>query len=199
MPKRKIKEEKPKRRLGKKEMLIVPIAMGAATLLALVVIPIFAPPPDPTQVCLKAHNVESFQLFPTMEVSVDGMSMMLPDGVGKEPKGDQECLRPIHTDEVGNQIHIEYIRPIRFTMGDMMKIYSFDNKTISVADNSTGTLQERKLELDNYNVQYSYFSSESKDCDNTREDLDCYTYQNDLSLFPPFTKEMLARIELTSK
>jgi hypothetical protein len=201
LPKRKIKEEKPKKRLGKKELLIVPIAMGGATLLALVIIPLVAPPPDPTQVCLKAHNVESFQLFPAVEVHVDGQPMMLPDGMGKEPKGGQEeeCLRPIHTDEAGNQVHIEYIRPIRFTMADMMKVYSFDNRTITVANNSTGTLQEQTLELDNYNVQYSYFSAENQNCDNTRQDADCYAVQNDLSKFPPFTKDMLARIELTGK
>jgi len=40
LPKRKIKEEKPKKRLGKKELLIAPVAMGAATLIALVVIPL---------------------------------------------------------------------------------------------------------------------------------------------------------------
>lgn len=199
MPKRKIKEEKPKKRLGKKELLIVPIAMGGATLLALVIIPTFAPPPDPTQVCLRAHNIETFQLFPTVEVLVDGQSKMLPDGIGKEPKQGQDCLRPIHTDQEGNQIHIEYIRPIRFTMADMMKIYSFDGQTITVADNSTGTTQVQTLNLDDYNVQYSYFSVEEPDCDNTREDLDCWAVQNDLSLFPPFTKDMLARIELTSK
>jgi hypothetical protein len=199
LPKRKIKEEKPKKRLGKKELLIVPIAMGGATLLALVIIPTFAPPPDPTQVCLKEHNIETFQLFPTVEVLVDGQAKMLPDGVGKEPKNGQDCLRPLHTDEAGNQIHIEYIRPIRFTMGDLMKIYSFDGQTITVADNSTGATQEQTLDLDDYSVQYSYFSAEEPDCDNTREDPDCYVIQNDLSVFPPFTKDMLARIELISK
>jgi hypothetical protein len=200
LPKRKIKEEKPKKRLGKKELLIAPIAMGAATLVALVIIPAFAPPPNPTTVCLKAHNVETFQLFPTVDVFVDGQHKMLPDGVGKQPKADgQDCLRPIHTDAVGNVVHIEYIRPIRFNMNDFMKIYSYDGSTITVADNSTGAVQTQTLQLDNYTLQYSYFSSENADCDGTREDRDCYTYQNDLTKFPPFTKDMLARVELTSK
>ncbi|MFL6484182.1 MAG: hypothetical protein ACJ70Z_05655, partial [Nitrososphaera sp.] len=72
MPKRRIKEEKPKKKLGKKELLIAPIAVGAMTLISLVIIPTFAPPPSPTQVCLKAHNVESFQLYPRIQVVVDG-------------------------------------------------------------------------------------------------------------------------------
>jgi len=200
LPKRKIKEEKPKKRLGKKEMLIVPIAMGGSTLLALVIIPTFAPPPDPTNVCLKGTpGGEQFQLYPTVEVIVNGKQMLLPDDVGKQPKDGQDCMRPIRTDEAGNIIHIEYIRPIRFTMDDLMKIYSFDNRTITVADNSTGQIQEQTLNLDDYNIQYSYFSAENPDCDKTREDPDCYVVQDDLPQFPPFTKDMLARIELTSK
>ena len=74
VPKRKIKEEKPKKRLGKKEVLIVPIIMGGATLVALLLTQI-VPPPNPTEVCLKSHNVETFQLYPRVEVIVDGQLM----------------------------------------------------------------------------------------------------------------------------
>ncbi len=74
MPKRKVKEEKPPKRLGKKEILIAPIAMGASLLVALVIIPHFAPPPIPTRICLKAHNVDSFNLYPIVQVVVNGYS-----------------------------------------------------------------------------------------------------------------------------
>jgi hypothetical protein len=189
LPKRKIKEEKPKKKLGKKELLIAPIAMGAATLLAFVIIPKFAPPPDPTQVCLKEHNVESFQLYPRMEVIVDGKQMMLPDNVGRQPKDGQECIRPIRTDEVGNVVHIEYIRPIRFTLGDFMKIYNMSN-TINVVDNSTGTNVTHTLNLTNYNVEYSYFSQSGE-----------FTKVPSPYDTPPFPQDnkMVARIKLTSK
>ena len=187
MPKRKIKEEKPKKRLGKKEVLIVPIIMGAATLVALLVSQL-APPPDPTSICLKNHNVETFQLYPHVEVVVDGQPVMLPDGVGKLPKAGQECLRPIHTDETGNIVHIEYIRPIRFTMADFMKIYAFDGKTIDVVDNSTGANVTRTLNLSDYNIQYSYYSEENE-----------FTKIPEAKDVPPFTKEMVVRAEFTSK
>src|SRR3712207_1857996 len=131
--------------------------MGAATLIALVIIPTFAPPPNPTQVCLREHNIESFQLYPRVEIVVDGKQQMLPDNVGRQPKDGQECLRPIHTDEVGNVVHIEYIRPIRFTLGDFMTIYNMSN-AINVVDNSTGTDIVQTLNLTNYNIEYSYFS-----------------------------------------
>jgi hypothetical protein len=187
LPKRKIKEEKPKKRLGKKELLIAPVAMGAATLIALVVIPLFAPPPDPAQVCLRAHNVETFQLHPMVEVIVDGQPMILPDNVGKQPKDGQECLRPIHIDEAGSVVHIEYIRPIRFTMADFMKVYAYDGQA-RVVDNSTGMMQT--LNLTNYDVQYSYFSEAGE-----------FTKVAQPSEVPPFPQDnrMVARVELISK
>lgn len=189
MPKRRIKEEKPKKKLGKKELLIAPIAMGAMTLISLVVIPNFAPPPAPTQVCLKAHNVESFQLYPRIEVIVDGKQMMLPDNVGRQTQNGQECIRPIHTDEVGNVVHIEYIRPIRFTLGDFMTIYNMSN-AINVVDNSTGRDIVHTLNLTNYNVEYSYFSEAGE-----------FTKVVRPSDTPPFPQgnKMVARIDLTSK
>jgi hypothetical protein len=191
VPKRKIKETKPARRMGKKEVLIAPIAMGAATLVALVIIPALAPPPDPAQVCLKAHNVESFQLNPRIEVVVDGQQMLLPDGVGKEPNSKgQDCLRPMHTDGVGNIVHIEYIRPIRFTMADFMRIYAFDNKTITVVNGSSGNNVTEQLTLADYNLEYSYFS-----------ELNEFTKVAKPSDIPPFpaNNQLVARLELTSK
>ena len=189
MPKRRIKEEKPKRKLGKKEMLIPIIAMGATTLVGVVIIPSFAPPPPPTEVCLKAHNTESFQLYPRIEVVVDGKQQMLPDNVGRQPKDDQECIRPLHTDEAGNVVHIEYIRPIRLTLGDFMKIYNMSN-TINVVNNSTGTDIVQTLNLTNYNIEYSYFSEAGQ-----------FTKVARPSDMPPFPQDnkMVARIDLTSK
>jgi len=191
LPKRKIKEEKPKKRLGTKELLIAPIAMGAATLVALVIIPTFAPPPNPTEVCLKEgqHNIETFQLYPRVEVIVDGKQMMLPDNVGKQPKGGEPCLRPIHTDEVGNVVHIEYIRPIKFTLADFMRIYNMSN-SINVVDNSTGTNVTNTLNLTNYNIGYSYFSEAGE-----------FTNVATPSAMPAFPQDnkMVARIELMSK
>lgn len=169
--------------------MIAPIAMGAATLVALVIIPAFAPPPNPANVCLKAHEVETFQLHPRVEVIVDGKPMLLPNGVGKELKDGKDCLRPIHTDEEGNILHIEYIRPIRFTMADFVTIYNNTN-TIKVVDNSTGTSVNQTLNLADYDIQYSYFSEAGE-----------FTKVAKPSDVPPFpaNNEMVARMELTSK
>jgi hypothetical protein len=188
VPKRKIKEEKPKKRLGKKEILIIPIIMGGATLVALLVSQL-APPPDPLTVCLRATNVETFQLFPRVDLVVDGQHMMLPDNIGKQPNAKgQECTRPIRTDKVGNEIHIEYIRPIKFTMADFMRIYAYNNGTITVVNNATGTNVDRVLNLHDYNVQYSYYSEKNE-----------FTKVPTAKDVPPFRENMIARVELTHK
>jgi hypothetical protein len=187
MPKRKVKEEKPPKRLGKKEVLIPPIAMGASLLVALVVLPHFAPPPIPTKICLKSQNADQFNLYPEVQVFVNGKQNFLPAGVGNSTVNGKECLHVIHTDGAGSRIHIEYIRPIRLTMADFMKIYSPDNKTISLVDNSSGNPQTKNLSLPNYNIHYSYYSEKGE-----------FTKVNRPSDFPPFVNNMVARIELSS-
>ena len=187
MPKRKVKEEKPPKRLGKKEVLIPPIAMGASLLVALVILPHFAPPPIPTKICLKSQNADQFNLYPAVLVFVNGKQDFLPAGVGNSTVNGKECLHVIHTDGAGSRIHIEYIRPIRLTMADFMKIYSPDSKTISVVDNSSGIPQTKNLTLSNYNIHYSYYSEKGE-----------FTKVNKPSDFPPFVNTMVARIELSS-
>jgi hypothetical protein len=187
LPKRKIREEKPKKRVSKKQILIPPIAIGAATLAGILIMQ-FIPPPPTLSICLKAHNVETFNVHPTVELFVNGQPKLLPDDVGKQPKDGNECLRVIHTDTIGNKLHIEYIRPIRLTMGDFMKIYLAGNNSISVVDNSTGIPYEQSVDLEKYNAKYSYFSEGNK-----------WNQVRNASAMPPFTDEMVVRLELTPK
>lgn len=188
MPKRKVKEEKPRKRLGKKELLIPPAAMGASLLVTLVIIPLFAPPPTPLEVCLKGHNVDTFSINPTIEVSVNGELKLLPAGIGNDTVDGKACLRTIHTDSQGNIVHIEYVRPIRLTLNDFMKIYSPDNSTVPIIDNSTGPYLERRLNLSEYDISYSYYSEDNE-----------FTKVKNASDLPPFRDNMVSRIELNSK
>ena len=72
-----MKEEKPKKRVSKTQILIPPIAIGAATLAGLLIMQLIPPPPV-LNICLKAHNVDTFNVHPTVEVVVDGHSKLLP-------------------------------------------------------------------------------------------------------------------------
>ena len=186
MPKRRFKPAKPAKKIGKKQLLLPPVMIGVATLAGIIIMQV-SPPPPVLDICLKAHNVETFNIYPIIQIFENGKQKFLPEGVGKEMKEGKECLHLIHTDEVGEKIHIEYIRPIRLSLNDFMQIYSVDNKTITVINNETGALQKEILNLDNYDIQYSYFSENNE-----------FTKVSDLTLMPPFTKDMVVRIDLRS-
>jgi hypothetical protein len=132
--------------------------------------------------------VDTFSIHPNIEVLVDGDLKQLPSGIGNETVDGKECLRPIHTDAQGNTIHIEYVRPVRLTLGDFMKIYSPDNTTIPVVDNSSGSSLNRNLSLSDYDILYSYYSEDGK-----------FTRVKNPFDVPPFRDDMVTRIELTSR
>ena len=187
MPKRRFKPTKPTKKIEKKQLLLPPVMIGIATFAGIIIMQL-SPPPQVLGICLKAHNVETFNVYPIVQIFEDGKQKFLPEGVGKEIKDGKECIHIIHTDEVGDRLHIEYIRPIRLTIDDFMQLYSVDNKTITVINNETGSINKEIITLDNYDIQYSYFSENNE-----------YTQISNSTLMPPFTKDMVVKIELKSK
>jgi hypothetical protein len=184
VPKRKIKEDKPRRKMGRKQILIPPIIVGIATLSGFVIMHFF-PAPSPIDVCLKSHN-DTFNVYSKIDLEIDGQTKLLTDNVGKSKDG-RECLRVIHTDKIGNEVHVQFVRPVRLTLGDFMKIYSPDNSTIQVVDNSTGQNVYQNITLADYNVDYSYFSE------------DRFVKISNLTSSPPLSDTFLGRISLVSK
>src|SRR5688500_2763761 len=142
VPKRKIKEEKLRKKMGKKQIMIPPIIVGIATLSGFVIM-LFFPAPSPVQVCLRSHN-DTFNVYSKIDLEIDGQQRLLPDNIGKMKDG-KECLRVIHTDEVGDEIHVQFVRPVRLTLDDFMKIFSSDNKTISVMEIGRASCRERLM------------------------------------------------------
>jgi hypothetical protein len=67
MPKRRVKEEKPRKRMTRKQILIPPLIVGVATLGGLAIMH-FLPAPSPIHVCLKAHNVDTFNVHYTFNL-----------------------------------------------------------------------------------------------------------------------------------
>ena len=187
MPKRKVKEEKPRKKIGKKQILLPPIMVGVATLAGIVIMQ-FVPPPPVLDVCLKEHNADTFNVYPRIEMIVDEQTKLLPDNIGRLLKDGKECLHVIHTDAIGDTLHIQYVRPVRLTVDDFMKIYSYDNRTISVIDNSTGIPEKQLLTVQDFNIEYSYFSERGE-----------FTRVSKPSDVPPFTNDLVVRLHLISK
>ncbi len=187
MPKRKIKEETPKKKMGKKDMLILPGVIGAAVLIGFIVT-FFFPPPNVLDVCLKAHVLDPYNVYPRVQLFVDTNQYLFPDALGKQLNQGKDCLHVIHADSVGEILHVQYIRPIKLSMLDLMQIYSYDNKTIDIIDNSTGNLVNRTLDLSEFNIDYSYYSEEGK-----------FTKIINFTNIPPFSNSFFGRIDLVSK
>lgn len=191
VPKRKIREQAPKKnffqKMGKKDLLLPPIIIGAAVLFGLVFTQI-VPPPQVLSVCLKAHNLDSYNVYPRVQLFVDNKQYLFPDTLGKQPKEGKECMRPIHTDSVGDTLHVQYIRPVQLSLPDLMKVYSYDNKTLEVVDNASGKYVNSTLDLADYNIGYSYYSDKGE-----------FTKIVNNSQFPPFSNTFFGRIDFISK
>lgn len=188
MPKRKIKGEVTKKKIGKKQLLILPMVIGASVLVGLGITHFF-PPPNISSVCLKSpHNMDSYNVYPRVQVFIDGKQYLLPDNIGRFIENGKACMRPIHTDSVGDMIHIQYIRPVQLSFPDLMKVYTINNKTLHVIDNSTGNLVNKTINLSNFNIVYSYYSDKNK----------FLKIENSTS-FPSFSNSFLGRINLTEK
>jgi DNA-binding beta-propeller fold protein YncE len=73
-------------------------------------------------------------------------------------------------------------------MDDFLKVYSTDNKTISVFDNTTGVPIKQIINLGDYNPKYSYYSEKGE-----------FTSVANVTAMPPFTDDMVVRYELIPK
>lgn len=186
MPSRKPRWTKPGKRISKKQLLIPPIIIGASTLFGFIIMQI-TPPPKILDVCLKGHNVDTFNIYPRLQIFVDSVEKYLPNNVGKGIKDSDQCLHVVHTDQMGDMLHIEYIRPVRVTMDDFLRIYAVNN-AISVIDNSTDVVKKEVYNLTDYNVDYSYFSEGNQ-----------FISVSNLTQMPPFSSNLLVKMELNSK
>src|SRR5829696_6481835 len=67
MPKRKTKEEKPRKKVSRKQILIPPIAIGAATLAGLLIMQLIPPPPV-LGICLKLTTLTLLTFIPQLKL-----------------------------------------------------------------------------------------------------------------------------------
>ena len=187
MPKRKVKEAVPRKKMTLKDIVILPAVIVIAVSVGFVITHFF-PPPNVLSVCLKDRDLDPYNAYPRVQLFVDHKQYYFPDTLGKTVENGKECLHVIRADYVGNMLHVQYIRPIKLTMSDLMKIYSPDNKIINVVDNSTGKYLNKTVDLSKFDTQYSYYTVKGK-----------FAKVNDTSNLPPFSNTFLGRIDLISK
>jgi hypothetical protein len=187
VPKRKVKEATPRKKMSLKNIIILPAVILVAVLAGMIITHFF-PPPNVLSVCLKTKDADPYNVYPRVLLYIDNKQYLFPDTLGKTIEKGKECLHVIRADYVGNQLHVQYIRPIQLSMPDLMKIYSNNGNLINVVDNSTGKLLNKTINLLNYNTSYSYYSVQGN-----------FTKLNNTEQMPPFSNTFYGRIDLVSK
>lgn len=173
--------------MGKKDLIVLPAVIVVAVLIGFIITHFF-PPPNVISVCLKAHNLDPYNVYPRVLLYVDNKQYLFPDTLGHQVINGKDCLHPIHADYVGDLLHIQYIRPVKLTMSDLLKVYSKGTNTINIVDNSTGKYLNKTLDLSKYTIGYSYYTAKGN-----------FTKIGNVADLPPFTNSFLGRFDLVSK
>lgn len=114
--------------------------LGALTLAGLVVFFIKAGTPAPfdvTQACLTS---ETYHVHAHLTIVINGEKQVVPKGVGII---SPTCIRPLHTHDTDNIIHIEFERPRNFTLGEFFRVWGVSFSRDRLGENrvdSTHTL-----------------------------------------------------------
>ncbi len=72
---------------------------------------------DPLEDCIQ-HIRLGMHNHVLLTMTVDGQPLRLPSNMAVSA----QCMRPIHTHEDANVIHIEHLEPLDFTLGDFFKV-----------------------------------------------------------------------------
>jgi hypothetical protein len=187
VPKRKVKEATPRKKMSLRNIIILPAVILVAVLAGLIITHFF-PPPNVLSVCLKTKDADPYNVYPRVLLYIDNKKYLFPDTLGKTIEKGKECLHVIRVDDVGDQLHVQYIRPIQLSMPDLMKIYSNNSNIINVVDNSTGKILNKAVDLTKYDISYSYYSDQGN-----------FTKINSTGPMPPFSNTFFGRIDLVSK
>ena len=77
--------------------------------------------------CIQHANV-ALHIHPTLTIMVNGTKQAIPSDIGIEEGG---CMHPVHTHDASGAIHIEYLYPVDFTLGDFFTLWG---KTFSQSE-----------------------------------------------------------------
>lgn len=123
---RKRPEEKKKKKLTKWQLILPPILVGAGTGIALVINMAIAGPP-PLEQCIpesmpSTGSKYTFHQHAYLNVTLDDQPFTVPANVGIT----SDCVKPLHTNDTSGTIHSVYVKPVKFTLGDFVKLWGLN-------------------------------------------------------------------------
>lgn len=116
---RKRPEEK-KKKLTKRTILLPIVLSAAGTGIAMAINYAIAGPPL-LQQCIPNENMP-FHRHAYLNVTLDGKPFTVPADIGIA----QGCVKPLHTHGADGTIHTEFVKPIRFTLGDFIRLWGLN-------------------------------------------------------------------------
>ncbi|GIU70730.1 MAG: hypothetical protein KatS3mg003_0209 [Candidatus Nitrosocaldaceae archaeon] len=114
---RKPSDGKNKRRLDKKQLIMLP---AAASIGFIVILIMNQATPKILEECFTSDQ-QAYSIHVNLEVFLDGQPMDLPDNLGYE----ENCIKPLHL-HGEHDIHVIYDREIRLTLFEFIKLWGID-------------------------------------------------------------------------
>lgn len=74
--------------------------------------------PEILAACIEHTNV-SLHIHPELTIMVNGEKQEIPGNIGIS----ETCMHPVHTHDASGKIHLEYLYPVDFSLGDFFTIW----------------------------------------------------------------------------
>jgi len=120
MSKHRKRPEEKKKKLTKQQLIIPPILVGGAIGIALAINMIIVGPP-PLEQCIPSENMP-FHLHAYLNVTLNGEPFTVPANIGIT----SDCVKPLHTHDTNGTIHVEFVKPTRFSLGIFVELWGLN-------------------------------------------------------------------------
>ena len=113
--------EEPKKKKLTKWNLIIPIILGGVGVGIAMVVNLAIAGPPPLEQCIPSENMPIHH-HSKINATLNGEPFTIPANIGLTPG----CVKPLHTHATDGVIHMEFIKPVRFTLGNFIKLWGID-------------------------------------------------------------------------
>jgi len=131
--------------------LILPIALGGVGIGAALLINYVMAGPPPLQQCIPNENMP-YHSHAYLNVTLDGKPFTVPANIGIT----ESCVKPMHTHGTDGVIHMEFVKPSRWTLGDFINLWGLNlNKyDAKIFVKSVGDADFREISVNNINTLF---------------------------------------------
>jgi len=157
MSKHRKRPEEKKKKVTKGQLIIAPILVGVSVGIALVINILITGPP-PLEQCITSEGDSStdtkytFHQHAYLNVTLDGVSFTVPANIGIT----SDCIRPLHTTDSSGTIHSEFVKPVKFTLGNFIKLWglNLDQYDVKILVKDSADVDLREVNVSEINTLF---------------------------------------------